>query len=185
MRSAEAIKRARDNFNKRHPGYRRKYHYHYHRNSEKDKAYERRYRRIYLQHLRDTSPTYRAWKAEKDRMYRGTPKGKLRNLRTRIKRRGYNDRGTFTPQEWQVTLEEFGNACAYCGNRLELTIDHFLPLSSNGMNVIGNLVPSCRHCNSSKQGKLPQDWCHPDKLTAIIASLNRIMDFTRSTVLAR
>ena len=41
--------------------------------------------------------------------------------------------------------------CAHCGGRFpprELTMDHLVPTK-------GNVVPSCRACNSAKQHSLP------------------------------
>lgn len=50
------------------------------------------------------------------------------------------------------------NACVYCGKKGEIHLDHFYPLALGGPNVIGNLVPSCPKCNSSKRAKDPKIW---------------------------
>lgn len=56
-----------------------------------------------------------------------------------------------TATEWTETKEYFDHRCAYCGRQLEkLTIDHIVPLSRGGEHTKENVVPACRHCNSSK-----------------------------------
>ncbi len=52
-----------------------------------------------------------------------------------------------------------GVRCFYCEGALATTIDHFVPLSRGGAHAIGNLVPACLPCNSSKGAKLPDvEW---------------------------
>ena len=54
---------------------------------------------------------------------------------------------------------QFGHACAYCGScGVGLEIDHFLPLSKGGGHMLGNVLPSCRRCNSSKLNHDPELW---------------------------
>ena len=58
---------------------------------------------------------------------------------------------TLTFQQWVEKLDLFAWCCAYCGRAdLLLTIDHKVPLSRGGKHVIGNVVPACGPCNSSK-----------------------------------
>jgi 5-methylcytosine-specific restriction endonuclease McrA len=66
--------------------------------------------------------------------------------------------GFFTKDEWENRLIEFNFSCAYCyRNECELnkklTIDHIIPISKGGLNIIENIVPSCFSCNSSKGSK--------------------------------
>jgi len=49
-------------------------------------------------------------------------------------------------------------ACAYCVTRSGTTVDHVVPLSRGGTNFVGNLVPACRPCNSSKGLLLVMEW---------------------------
>jgi len=60
---------------------------------------------------------------------------------------------TLTLKQWENSKEYFNNKCAYCGRELPLQIDHFVPLASKGNLVASNIIPSCIHCNSSKQNK--------------------------------
>jgi 5-methylcytosine-specific restriction endonuclease McrA len=36
-----------------------------------------------------------------------------------------------------------------------LTMDHLVPLIRGGKSSKGNLVPSCKHCNSGRRHRLP------------------------------
>jgi 5-methylcytosine-specific restriction endonuclease McrA len=51
--------------------------------------------------------------------------------------------------------------CHYCrravGTRA-LTLDHVVPLIRGGRSVRGNMVASCKDCNSKKQSLLPWEW---------------------------
>ena len=48
--------------------------------------------------------------------------------------------------------------CAHCGGRFpsrDLTMDHLVPIIRGGKSTRGNVVPSCRECNSAKRHSLP------------------------------
>ena len=47
--------------------------------------------------------------------------------------------------------------CFYCGG-LGGCIDHVIPLSRGGSNGIGNYLPACIKCNSSKKDKTIMEW---------------------------
>lgn len=62
-----------------------------------------------------------------------------------------------------LLYEDQGGLCAYCGVDLDSLdhthhIDHVIPLSRGGTNDYDNLVCCCRPCNSSKGGKLLDEW---------------------------
>lgn len=44
-----------------------------------------------------------------------------------------------------------GNACIYCGSSENLEIEHRIPVSRGGTNMLANLAPACRSCNASKR----------------------------------
>lgn len=48
--------------------------------------------------------------------------------------------------------------CYYCGDSKANSIDHVIPLSLGGTNYIGNILPVCDKCNSSKGGKTLYKW---------------------------
>jgi len=43
--------------------------------------------------------------------------------------------------------------CIYCGSTENLSLDHIIPLSKGGPDIISNQVFACRSCNSSKGNK--------------------------------
>jgi len=73
-----------------------------------------------------------------------------------------NCTGHHTSKEWKRKKQAYDYRCAYCNTRLidgnnhpnQLTKDHIIPLAEGGSNDIGNIVPACRKCNSSKNKSL-------------------------------
>lgn len=53
---------------------------------------------------------------------------------------------------------EFDNQCAFCGSVNELIVEHFIPRSKGGPHAIGNLLPACHRCNTSKFNHDPEKW---------------------------
>jgi 5-methylcytosine-specific restriction endonuclease McrA len=53
---------------------------------------------------------------------------------------------------------EFDNQCAFCGSADELIVEHFIPRSKGGPHAIGNLLPACHSCNTSKFNHDPEKW---------------------------
>lgn len=48
--------------------------------------------------------------------------------------------------------------CHHCGEKFipaDLTMDHLLPVIRGGKSTKGNLVPSCKKCNSERKHRLP------------------------------
>ncbi|HEX6435582.1 MAG TPA: HNH endonuclease signature motif containing protein [Candidatus Binatia bacterium] len=48
--------------------------------------------------------------------------------------------------------------CHYCGGKFPpaiLTMDHLVPIIRGGKSTKGNLVPSCKKCNSERRYRLP------------------------------
>lgn len=54
-----------------------------------------------------------------------------------------------TREAWVITLQHFGNRCAYCGGPY-VVIEHFTPVKKGGGTDIGNCIPSCSPCNKRK-----------------------------------
>ena len=52
----------------------------------------------------------------------------------------------------------YTSPCAYCGATENITADHVIPVSRGGSHGIGNLVPACSRCNSSKKDRLITEW---------------------------
>ena len=74
---------------------------------------------------------------------------------------------TLTDKGWNIILQDFNYSCAYCGMTENEHLDkwgevlhqeHFIPLSSDGGYKAGNIIPSCRSCNSSKRSQDFFEW---------------------------
>ncbi|MFC1856940.1 HNH endonuclease [Thermodesulfobacteriota bacterium] len=62
-------------------------------------------------------------------------------------------------QWWKRKLAK--GMCNYCGRSFspkELTMDHIVPISRGGKSTKGNVVPSCKECNTNKRHLLPIEW---------------------------
>ena len=83
------------------------------------------------------------------------------NLLSRIKKQRRRNAGTLTVEDWELVLEVYGRNCLACGQP-GVTIDHVIPVSAGGPNVISNVQPLCGRCNTSKGTKTidyrPEPW---------------------------
>ena len=60
---------------------------------------------------------------------------------------------------WNAKIQK--GLCSYCGKKVgadQLTMDHIVPISRGGRSNKGNIVPSCKECNSKKKYLLPIEW---------------------------
>jgi len=61
---------------------------------------------------------------------------------------------------WWLRRIQIG-VCYYCHKevgRVNLTMDHIVPLSRGGKSKKGNIVPACKDCNNKKKYLLPIEW---------------------------
>ena len=63
----------------------------------------------------------------------------------------------FTKTDMAETAAYFKDACAYCGDPFQRW-DHLIPVFEGGDTVVGNLVPACSSCDSSKGNRLHAEW---------------------------
>lgn len=64
-----------------------------------------------------------------------------------------------TEAQWRDILDQYHHRCAYCGKKSDhLTVDHVIPLIKGGKHSANNVVPACKHCNSTKQARTPEEW---------------------------
>jgi len=65
---------------------------------------------------------------------------------------------------WSNSIREYvkehenAGKCIYCGISGKLTLDHILPISRGGPDIIENTVMVCKSCNSSKGAKRLYEW---------------------------
>jgi 5-methylcytosine-specific restriction endonuclease McrA len=60
---------------------------------------------------------------------------------------------------WYARVQK--GECYYCRRlvgRLNLTMDHVVPLIRGGKSRKGNLVAACKECNNKKKYLLPLEW---------------------------
>jgi len=59
--------------------------------------------------------------------------------------------------QWWKSKRSKG-VCAHCGGMFaprDLTMDHLVPIIRGGKSTKGNVVPSCKRCNTAKKHELP------------------------------
>lgn len=82
----------------------------------------------------------------------------------RRKRRMAGVRHDLTDEQWTALRDAWGG-CAYCGIAgLPLQRDCVLPISRGGRYTLGNVVPACRSCNTSKCGSEVTAWLRVKRL---------------------
>ncbi|GAA1888337.1 hypothetical protein GCM10009837_07730 [Streptomyces durmitorensis] len=64
----------------------------------------------------------------------------------------------FSGREWRRLCVRQRGECFYCKERADLTMDHVIPLSKGGRHSIGNVIPACISCNSSKSDAFLAVW---------------------------
>lgn len=76
-----------------------------------------------------------------------------------LKRERARARELRASQWWKRRIAD--GLCYYCRRQVgirALGMDHLVPLARGGRSVRGNVVPSCKACNSRKQSMLPVEW---------------------------
>lgn len=59
---------------------------------------------------------------------------------------------------WKEVMFLDNFTCIYCGRRSsDVTVDHFIPVSLGGPEVIQNLVACCAECNTRKGARAPYE----------------------------
>lgn len=67
-------------------------------------------------------------------------------------------RAPLSPALWKEAMFLDNFTCIYCGCRsADMTVDHFIPVSMGGADVIQNLVACCSACNSKKGARAPYE----------------------------
>ena len=117
---------------------------------EKANEYSNKYKATHRSHIKITN-----WE------YKQTEKGKIYDARNCSKRRDLTKKldSTLTADQWENCKKYFTDKdnnlhCAYCDKiLLRADKEHFIPLSKGGEFTINNVLPICKHCNSSKRDR--------------------------------
>ncbi len=162
LRQKEAVQRWDQQNREKRSGYVKKYRTN---NVDKVLAREARYRRNNKEKIQAMQRKYHQKpeikEANRLRMleYRKTPEYRIYN-RARQERR-YTDSKNLSSEQWIALIDEFNSCCAYCGQKhraAQLHMDHIHPFSLGGRLEPGNVVPSCKGCNSMKQDKTLEEF---------------------------
>jgi 5-methylcytosine-specific restriction endonuclease McrA len=62
-----------------------------------------------------------------------------------------------TPRDLKRLVARYRGLCAYCPNPWK-QFDHVIPLTRGGRHAIGNLLPACVRCNTSKNDRTIMEW---------------------------
>ena len=65
-----------------------------------------------------------------------------------------------TIEQWMKIKQDFNFKCAYCGEELLLTMEHFVALNKGGEYTKENIIPVCGSCNFSKCDREFEEWYH-------------------------
>lgn len=127
-------------------------------NPEKVRAMQKRYQETHREQSNIANRKSVAKHADKvrerKRKYRAANPDKTlvwtNNRRTRLLCNGEK----VEVDEWTALKEFYGNKCLCCERSdLKLTMDHVMPVSMGGRNLIENIQPLCGSCNSRKNNK--------------------------------
>ena len=97
-----------------------------------------------------------AWRA-------ANPDKQAAKRQRRRARKANNGIYTVTDRDIARLKQRHHHECFYCGGHHRdspLTIDHIIPIHRGGRHAIGNLIPACKSCNSSKHASLLVAWKH-------------------------
>lgn len=123
-------------------------------NRERNAAYSRAWRKANRERKAVTDGAWKQANLVKQRGYEAKSRARRATDKTG------NGVFTVTEQDWLRLCARYDNACAYCGTKAKLTRDHVIPLVRGGRHSIGNLIPACGPCNSSKNKKFLVEWRH-------------------------
>ena len=133
-------------------------------NKEKVAASDAAYQAANKEKLAAQKAKYRAANKEKAAAYQAeyraaNPDKRAASDHRRRARKAGNGVWDILPGEWDRLVERYRGCCAYCGVADDnLTMDHVVPVAKGGRHAIGNFVPACQSCNSSKNDRYLSQW---------------------------
>lgn len=136
--------------------------------ADRSRTYHREYARQYRRRFPEKAREYRRRASERDpervaeysrRWARRHPdKYRARSQVQRVRRRSRkagNDTRLVTCADMEHIRSQ---PCCGCGASGRSTVDHLVPIARGGRHAIGNLIPLCRACNSSKGAWTWMEW---------------------------
>lgn len=132
---------------------------------------------------------YREYDRKKYARYRAKHKEKVAAYRKEYRKRNYTQvliwnetyrdrvRGNeqeFSISDWDNVQDVFGRRCAYCDRNQKLSMDHFIPVTKSGGTVVGNIIPACKSCNSTKHNKHPKSWLGEKRYKELVDILHSL-----------
>lgn len=128
------------------------------KNKDKVREYQRKWREL---NKDSEKKRVLAWRYENIERYKENcsrwkreNKGSVKISDHKRRARKIGNGGVITKQEWVDLCNKYENKCLCCGRGdVDLTIDHIVPISVGGRNVIENAQPLCRSCNCKKHTK--------------------------------
>lgn len=134
-------------------------------NKEKIQDYQQKWHKVNKERTRVYNSNYHSMNREeihkRQKHYRKLEQGKSaisRGHRNRKARKQSIHLVKYTDQQLKERYEQFSNCCSYCLKETKLFRDHFIPVSKGGSDCLGNIVPACLTCNSSKHDSDPMTW---------------------------
>jgi 5-methylcytosine-specific restriction endonuclease McrA len=116
-------------------------------NRQRARTYAREQQRRYRAEHPDHAARWWAANQDRHRLYQAA-----RRFRT-------NEGPGVSLRDWNRLIGRYDGRCAYCGVKPELVhMDHIIPLKRGGRHSIGNVLPACRSCNTSKSARLLYEW---------------------------
>jgi 5-methylcytosine-specific restriction endonuclease McrA len=111
---------------------------------EKEQERLRRWQREHPERRRESRRRWREANREKMAAYSNQRRARLRSVLSL----------PYTAEQLNARMSMFAFRCWMCGGPYEET-DHVKPLIAGGPDVLANLRPACKSCNSSKGGQWP------------------------------
>lgn len=123
---------------------------------EKSREYARQWRAKFPDKVKEGQKRHYQENKEKERedskRYRAAHPEKYKEYRRQRRARLAEVECTLTVAQWEEVQMRYKYQCAYCGkSKVNLTMDHVVPISKGGSHTADNIVPACKTCNSSKQ----------------------------------
>lgn len=129
-------------------------------NKDKIKSRRKIYREKNREEINAKKRKYNQEHKEMKRLWQQKNKDKV-NIQKQIRRTNKNNLpSNLNVKQWKEIKIKFNNKCAYCGQELPLSQDHFIPLSKGGEYTVNNIIPSCKSCNCSKNNSDFFEWYH-------------------------